>query len=131
MTSGAASPEERSVAPAARAPAASDDAVGGTGATGGSALVTDPAMRAWLDRCRELAKSEPEGIEDPARELALLAGGDRVLMEQARRVLCEALEREPRNPLLRQMYAFWRRAFEKGSWSWEESALDHSPYLSE
>jgi hypothetical protein len=27
------------------------------------------------------------------------------------------------------MLAFWRRAFEKGTWSWEPNAWDRSPSL--
>jgi hypothetical protein len=90
----------------------------------------DGRLLAWLDRCRFLAESHLDGIEDPARELVDLAGGDRGLMEQARRLIVEALEHEPRNTTLVQMLAFWRRAFEKGSWTWEPNGLERSPYLS-
>ena len=90
----------------------------------------DRRLLAWLDRCRVLAESRLDGIEDPARELADLAAGDRDLMEQARRLIVEALEHEPRNTTLIQMDAFWRRAFEKGSWNWESNGTEHSPYLS-
>ena len=118
---------------AARSPAPSSDR-NDRAAVGGGLLLTrgstDPTMWSWLDRCRELAESGLEGIEDPARELADLAAGDRLMMERARRVLHEAHEHEPRNPVLRQMEALWRRAFEKGSWTWGESAADHSPLLS-
>lgn len=79
----------------------------------------DPRLRQWLDRCLEWARSELDGIEEPASDLASLAEGDRSLMERARRVLLEALARKPGHSVLVQMYALWRRSFEKGSWSWE------------
>ena len=91
---------------------------------------SDETLRGWLDRCRELATSDLDGIEDPARELANLAAGDRSLMERAYRVLRPARDREPRNSTLGQMMWFWRRAFEKGSWTWEEDLADPHHYLS-
>lgn len=90
----------------------------------------DRRLLAWIDRCRELAECQLDGIEDPSRELAELAAGDRRLMERARRLIVEARQHEPRNTTLVQMEAFWRRAFEKGSWNWESNGLEHSPYLS-
>jgi hypothetical protein len=89
----------------------------------------DPALLSWLDRCRVLAESDLDGIEDPARELADLADGNRALMEQARRMIVDALEHEPHNSTLVQMNAFWRRAFEKGLWTWEP-VPDRHHYLS-
>jgi hypothetical protein len=103
-----------------------DDDGGGSGGGG----LTDARVLGWMSRCRELASSRLEGIEDPARQLADLADGDRVLMERARRVLQAALDKEPRNPTLVQMEALWRRAFEKGEWGWEPSGLERSRYLS-
>ncbi|MDA8265960.1 MAG: hypothetical protein M0T79_11585 [Actinomycetota bacterium] len=84
----------------------------------------DSELFGWLDRCRELANSGLDGIEDPARELAELAGGDRQLMESARQMLLRALEHEPHNATLRQMHALWRRAFEKGEWTWGDTPPD-------
>lgn len=90
---------------------------------------SDAAMWSWLGPCRELARSELDGIEDPARELADLADGNRPMMERARRVLRDALRHEPGNPVLRQMYSLWRRAFEKGSWTWVSTSADRTPFL--
>lgn len=90
----------------------------------------DARLHAWLERCGHLADSDLDGIEDPASELADLAAGDRRMMERSRRVLLEALAREPDNATLQQMLLFWRRAFEKGSWQWDASPIDHNPYLS-
>ena len=90
----------------------------------------DQKLRNWLDRCRELAESNLDGIEDPARELAELAAADRRLMERAYRLMRQALEHEPRNSTLQQMLLFWRRAFEKGTWSWEDVPPDPNRYLS-
>jgi len=90
----------------------------------------DDSMWRWLARCRQLAGSALDGIEAPAEELAGLAAGDRDMMERARHQLLDALQHEPRNATLRQMLALWRRAFEKGNWSWQENPWDHSPLLS-
>jgi hypothetical protein len=90
----------------------------------------DTALRNWIEQCRVLAESELEAIEDTARDLAGLAAGDRQMMERARRMLLEALEHEPNNSTLHRMYALWRRAFEIGAWTWEESPIDHNPLLS-
>jgi hypothetical protein len=89
----------------------------------------DP-LDAWLARCLELAMSDLDGIEDPSQELAALAHGDRRLMERAYRYLRDAMEREPDNTTFEQMSAFWRRAFEKGSWGWDDKDGDPHRYLS-
>lgn len=93
--------------------------------------MSDPALQAWLDRCRELAEhsEQLDGIEAPAAELAALARGDRQLMERARRNLAAGLVQHPHDPTLRQMMDFWRRAFEKGSWSWAEDSARRNRYL--
>jgi hypothetical protein len=45
-------------------------------------------------------------------------------MESARQMLLRALEHEPHNATLRQMHALWRRAFEKGEWTWGDTPPD-------
>jgi hypothetical protein len=90
----------------------------------------DDSMWRWLVRCREIADGPLEGIEAPAEELAVLASGDREMMERARHQLLDALEHEPHNSTLRQMLALWQRAFEKGHWSWPANPWDDSPILS-
>jgi hypothetical protein len=52
------------------------------------------------------------------------------MMERARHQLLDALEHEPRNRTLRQMLELWRRAFEKGDWTWQESPWDDNPLVS-
>jgi hypothetical protein len=103
------------------------DATGGSGPeapAGETAAVTR-----WVERCRALAGSTLDSVETPADELVELAAGDRQLMEGARKVILAALEETPGDPTWSQMLAFWRRAFEKGSWSWEPNPWDASPLL--
>jgi hypothetical protein len=90
----------------------------------GNADDRDEAARRWLERCRELARGEHDGIENPAWELSELAHGDRRVMELARRAILEGLEADPDDHTLRQMRSFWRRAFEKGTWDWDGDATD-------
>jgi hypothetical protein len=90
----------------------------------------DDSVWRWLARCRQLAESDLEGIEAPADELVQLAAGDREMMEHARHQLLDALAHERRNKTLHQMLALWRRAFEKGDWSWQENPWDDNPMLS-
>jgi hypothetical protein len=87
------------------------------------------ALDAWIERCNALARSTPDGVEAPADELVALAAGDRQLMEDARKVILGALARSPEDPTWSQMLSFWRRAFEKGRWSWEPNPWDQSPRL--
>jgi uncharacterized protein HemY len=108
-------------------PAGPGEALGADHASGSE---RDVATSRWLARCRELAESDLDGIEAPADELVALAAGDREVMEQARHELLDALEHEPQDKTLQQMLAFWRRAFEKGDWSWQESPWDDNPLLS-
>lgn len=83
------------------------------------AVTAEPRLLQWIDRCLRIARSPLEGIEDPARDLSEFAFGDREVMEQARRVILEALSLRPGHPVLQQMSSLWRRAFEKGAWAWE------------
>ncbi|MDQ1395553.1 MAG: hypothetical protein QOG64_812 [Acidimicrobiaceae bacterium] len=79
----------------------------------------NPAVGAWLDRCRALAAQPLEGIDEAADELAAMAA-DRGVMERARRRLLVEADRAPADPVLKQMLSLWRRAFERGQWSWED-----------
>jgi hypothetical protein len=87
------------------------------------------AVARWIERCRVLAQSTLDSVETPADELAELAAGDRRLMEDARKVVLAGLDEAPGDPTWSQMLAFWRRAFEKGTWSWEPNPWDASPML--
>jgi len=77
-------------------------------------------VQAWIERCRLIAAGPLDGIEAPAQELADLAAGDRRLMERARRLLLAEQQERPDDPIVAQMLSLWRRAFEKGSWSWDD-----------
>ncbi len=90
----------------------------------------DPhAVDAWVDHCRRLAESSLDSVESPADDLVALAGGDRRLMEQARKVILAGLQASPGDAVWTQMLSFWRRAFEKGDWDWEPNPWDESPRL--
>jgi hypothetical protein len=90
---------------------------------------SDDDLQRWIERCQQLAVSTLDSVETPADELVALAAGDRRLMEDARKVIVAALEQSPGDRTWSQMLAFWRRAFEKGTWSWEPNAWDRSPSL--
>jgi hypothetical protein len=85
----------------------------------------------WIARCRHLAETalDLDSVEVPADELLALAAGDRQMMEAARKVILVALEGAPGDPIWSQMLAFWRRAFEKGTWSWDPNPWDASSAL--
>lgn len=99
------------------------DCADGTAVPPGGDSDDDLGARVWLDRCRGLAEADLDGIEDAALELAALAEGDRRLMERARRLLLEELEQRPQDRTLVQMQWLWRRAFEKGSWEWDDGSV--------
>ena len=87
------------------------------------------AVALWIERCRRSPCSTLDSVESPAEELMAFAAGDRHLMESARKVILAGLDAEPGDPTLSQMLSFWRRAFEKGTWSWEPNPWDASPML--
>lgn len=97
--------------------------------TPGAATGSTDAVELWIEHCRLLAGSTLDSVETPADELLALAAGNRQLMEEARKVILAALGQAPGDPTWSQMLAFWRRAFEKGSWSWEQSPWDRSPFM--
>jgi hypothetical protein len=74
----------------------------------------------WLERCRTLADSPLEGIEEASDELVELAEGDLRLMEQARRRLLAEQEQHGATRTTRQMLSLWRRAMERGWWKWDD-----------
>lgn len=84
-----------------------------------AASVPDEATRKWLLRCRDIAEGPLDGIEDVSVELAEFAGGDRRMMERARRFLLASLEHHPGDRTVVQMLSLWRRSFEKGEWDWD------------
>ena len=68
-------------------------------------------------RAAQLAATPLEGIEETAKELASMAGGDLAVVERARRRALMELDADP-GPLTRQVVALMRRAIEVGTWSW-------------
>lgn len=83
-------------------------------------MAFDDEVETWLKRCRALAESPLEGIEEAADELAELAGGDIRLMEQARRRVLAEQEQHGANRTTKQMLSLWRRAVERGWWKWDD-----------
>lgn len=82
--------------------------------------VPDEAVRKWLLRCRDIAEGPLDGIENASVELAEFAAGDRRMMERARRFLLAQQAEHPGDGTTKQMLSLWRRAFEKGSWDWDD-----------
>lgn len=81
---------------------------------------SDGRLELWLARCRELAESPLDGIEEASKELAVLAQPDRHLMERVRRRLLVQQETSPEDRTVKQMLSLWRRALEVGRWTWRE-----------
>jgi len=79
---------------------------------------SDDRFRRLLDRGYVLAASQLEGINEAALELADSAGDDRLVMEQAFRVVAERVRLDPSHAN-KQVASLIRRAFELGMWRWE------------
>ena len=78
----------------------------------------DPGVQRVLGRALEFADQELSGIEEAAKELAQLAGGDVAVMEAAiRRTRAEAQSGGDRR--IKQVASLLRRALEIGVWEWE------------
>lgn len=70
-----------------------------------------------LTRAEQIAAGPLEGIDDAARELARLTGGDLRVLERARRAAISA-SRDAPSPAARQTVSLLRRALEVGAWDW-------------
>lgn len=77
----------------------------------------DEAAGALLARAAEIASGPLEGIEEAAKELAAMTGGDLRVLERARRLALEAERADP-GRLSRQVVSLLRRAIEVGRWDW-------------
>ena len=75
-----------------------------------------------LARARALAESPLEGINEAALELAALSGGERSVIEQARRRV-EAEVGEAGSSVAKQMASLIRRALELGEWPWSAEEM--------
>jgi hypothetical protein len=82
-----------------------------------------PGVERVLGRAFAFADQELAGIEDAAKELAQLAGGDVAVMEAAiRRVRAGAQSGGDRR--IKQVASLLRRALEIGVWDWERYQQD-------
>lgn len=77
----------------------------------------DAAAAALLGRATEIASGPLEGIEEAAKELAEMTGGDLRVLERARRRALEAERADP-GRVSRQVVSLLRRAIEVGTWDW-------------
>jgi hypothetical protein len=84
---------------------------------------SDERLEVVLARARALAEGRLEGINEAALELAALAGGDRTVIERARRQVNLEVDRQPTTHA-KQMASLIRRSLELGEWEWrpEESS---------
>lgn len=73
---------------------------------------------AVVGRAFRLAGQPLEGIESASKELVELTGGDRRVLERARRVALGLSEADP-SKLTRQVASLVRRALELGQWEWD------------
>lgn len=70
---------------------------------------------AVLDEAYRLASQPLEGIEGPAKALALMCAGDANVLNEARKTVARSLA-QSEDPLDKQVASLLRRAFELGSW---------------
>ena len=71
-----------------------------------------------LARAHQLADESLEGIDEAARELAELAGGDVAVVARIRQRAAEAVDAEP-DRHNKQVLSLVRRAIEVGRWDWD------------
>ncbi len=77
----------------------------------------DLAATRLLTGAREIAAEHPDGIEDGARQLVELSGGDVAVVSRARRIAVARMESEP-SGLNKQIVSLIRRALEVGANGW-------------
>lgn len=78
----------------------------------------DERLGKLLDRAFGLARSELEGIDDAARELAGVAEGDVALMADAIRWVRSRVD-DGGDRELKQVASLLRRSLEIGQWDWD------------
>ena len=71
-----------------------------------------------LARAHEMADEPLEGIDEAARELAELAGGDVAVVARIRQRAADAVKAEP-DRHNKQVLSLVRRAIEIGRWDWD------------
>ncbi len=71
-----------------------------------------------LARARQFADGDLEGIEEAAKELAEMAGGDVAVVAGARQRAARAVADDPGRHS-KQVLSLIRRAIEVGRWDWD------------
>ncbi len=71
-----------------------------------------------LARAHEMADEPLEGIDEAAKELAALAGGDVAVVARLRQVAADNVDAEP-DRHNKQVLSLVRRAIEIGRWDWD------------
>ena len=80
---------------------------------------SDDRVDKVLARAEELARSGLSGINEAAMELAELCGGDRRVIEQARRQILHQTGAHA-DAITKQIAWLIRRALELGQWNWDD-----------
>jgi hypothetical protein len=78
----------------------------------------DERVEQILARAHQMADEPLEGIEDAAKELAELAGGDIAVVARIRQVAAGSVDAEP-DRHNKQVLSLVRRAMEVGRWDWD------------
>ena len=78
----------------------------------------DERVERILSRVHQMADEPLEGIEEAAKELAALAGGDVAVVARLRQVAAENVDAEP-DRHNKQVLSLVRRAIEVGRWDWD------------
>jgi len=78
----------------------------------------DERVERILARVHQMADEPLEGIEEAAKELAALAGGDVAVVARLRQVAAGNVDAEP-DRHNKQVLSLVRRAIEVGRWDWD------------
>ena len=78
----------------------------------------DARVEQILARARQFADGDLDGIEEAAKELAEMAGGDVAVVARARQGAARAVADDPGRHS-KQVLSLIRRAIEVGQWDWD------------
>jgi hypothetical protein len=78
----------------------------------------DERVERILARAHQMADEPLEGIDEAAKELAALAGGDVAVVARLRQVAAANVDAEP-DRHNKQVLSLVRRAIEIGRWDWD------------
>jgi hypothetical protein len=78
----------------------------------------DQRVEQILGRAHQMADEPLEGIDEAAKELAALAGGDVAIVARIRQVAADNVDAEP-DRHNKQVLSLVRRAIEIGRWDWD------------